>query len=378
MENDFYIEELEKWIESKRNQSLEEFVNLSNWNPSLEFMNKLAIKIPYTFKENPVSYIFSSDYDETTRISILNKWGYNTEKGITFYNSGSHAILNTIYLLSYLKYKKIYLLCPAYFSIIPICKSLGIECKKIFMTRKNNVYCLPDNLEDLIEKECCIWITNPVYCTGNTYLEEDIALLKQIAINNNLFIVNDESLCLRQYSLNRFFETYDKIITIITPHKALCTNALKFSAIIYSKFYDSIVDKWADTLEGCLGVGAAAAIRHFLSPNYDLYEKSFIKAIEKNKNKIIPILDKYHLAYDTKSVNYLFSLYFTHISYNYYDDIVKVKNLINDTNAYFISGSKNLFPPSSGFSFRVNLCSIDKRYLYALERTIRYIYKETL
>lgn len=378
MEKDFYIEQLEKWVETKKKQSLEEFVNLSNWNPSLEFMNKLAIDIPYTFVGNPVSYIFSSDYDNITRINILSKWGYNSEKGITFFNTGSESILNSIYLLSYLKYKRVYLLCPTYFSIIPICDSIGIECKKIFLNRKDDRYYLPDNFDKLIEKDCCIWITNPVYCTGNLYSEEDIILLKQIAIKNRLFIVNDESLCLRQYSISKYFESYEKIITIITPHKALCTNTLKFSAIIHSSIYDSIVDKWADTLEGCLGIGAAIAIKHFLSSEYDLYEQSFIKAIEENRENLIPLLNKYHLVYDSKSVSYLLSLYFADISYNFYDDMIKIQNLINKTNAYFISGSKNSFPLSTGFSFRINLCSIDKRYLYALERTIRYICEERL
>lgn len=88
MEKDFYIEQLEKWVETKKKQSLEEFVNLSNWNPSLEFMNKLAIDIPYTFVGNPVSYIFSSDYDDITRINILSKWGYKSQKGITFLTLG--------------------------------------------------------------------------------------------------------------------------------------------------------------------------------------------------------------------------------------------------------------------------------------------------
>lgn len=97
MEKDFYIEQLEKWVETKKKQSLEEFVNLSNWNPSLEFMNKLAIDIPYTFVGNPVSYIFSSDYDDITRINILSKWGYKSQKGITFFNTGSESILNSIY-----------------------------------------------------------------------------------------------------------------------------------------------------------------------------------------------------------------------------------------------------------------------------------------
>lgn len=160
--------------------------------------------------------------------------------------------------------------------------------QKIFLNRKDDKYYLPDNFDKLIEKDCCIWITNPVYCTGNLYSKEDIILLKQIAIKNRLFIVNDESLCLRQYSISKYFESYEKIITIITPHKALCTNALKFSAIIYSTIYDSIVDKWADTLEGCLGIGAAIAIKHFCHQSMTYMNKVLLKQLKKTEKILSP------------------------------------------------------------------------------------------
>lgn len=373
MEKNFYIEELEKYATSLEKNGIKSIINLSDWNPSKDFMNKLAIDIPYTFIDNPISYIFSSDFNYDIKINILEKWNCSTEKTIVFFNTGSESILNTLYFLARERCNKIYLLCPTYFSIEPICKTLDIKCIKVYLVRENDSYSFPDNLEKIVDKNSCLWITNPIYCTGTLYSAKDINKLKELVFQRKIFLVNDESLCFKHFSLNSVFEYYEKYINIITPHKALCTNALKFSGIILSKKYYDSIDKWSDILEGCLGIGVKAAVNHFLSTEFDKYTKSFTKSIEENRQKIINILDKYGIDYDLHSVSYLMSVYFPNIPYNYLDNMDQMKKLISATNAFVITGSKNSFPINVGLSFRINLCRIDNQYLYALERVVRYL-----
>ena len=73
MSKEIYIEEIEKFVSEFKEKESISVINLSDWNPSSEFMNKLAINIPYTFAINPISYIFSSDFDQTIKSKIINK-----------------------------------------------------------------------------------------------------------------------------------------------------------------------------------------------------------------------------------------------------------------------------------------------------------------
>lgn len=132
METDFYIEEVENLVSTIKHTQAKSIINLSDWNPSNNFMTKLAINIPYTFQADPISYIFSSDFDDDIKYPVLKKWNYSSDKDIVFFNSGSESILNTLYFLLQQGCKKVYLLCPTYFSIEPICHSLSLKCEKIF------------------------------------------------------------------------------------------------------------------------------------------------------------------------------------------------------------------------------------------------------
>lgn len=241
------------------------------------------------------------------------------------------------------------------------------------MNRKNNQYFLPENFEKLIDNHECLWITNPIYCTGILYVNADLERIKQIAESKKLYLVNDESLSLGQYALSRTFESLERYINIVTPHKALCTNGLKFSSVIMSKQFYAAMDRWIDILEGCVGVGADVAIKHFLSSQYDVYERSFCKSIEENRQKVSAILHKYPVDFDIHSKSYLLSVYFNNLPYHYLDEIYQMERLIYRTDSYVIPGSKNSFPPRQGFSFRVNLCSVDDSYLYALKRVLHYL-----
>lgn len=373
MEPDFYIEEVENLVSELEHKHFQHMINLSDWNPSSKFLTTLAISIPYTFHMNPVSYIFSSDVDESTKHHILKKWDYSTEKEILFFNSGSESILNVLYFLSHQGCKKIYLLCPTYFSIEPICNSLSIECVKIFLRKDSGRYFLPQNFENSIENHECLWITNPIYCTGTLYSACDLQRIYKISVDKELYLVNDESLSLRKHALSQIFESLECYINIVTPHKALCTNGLKFSSVIISKRFNATMDKWVDILEGCLGVGAKVAIKHFLSPQYDIYESSFCRSVEENRGKITKVLNKYLVEYDVYSKSYLLSVYFNNLPYNYFDEISQMKQLLYATDAYVITGSKNSFPPQQGLSFRINLCRVDDSYLYALNRVLHYL-----
>ena len=56
MKTDFYIEEVENLVSIIEHKQEKSVINLSDWNPSNNFMTKLAINIPYTFQVDKIPY----------------------------------------------------------------------------------------------------------------------------------------------------------------------------------------------------------------------------------------------------------------------------------------------------------------------------------
>lgn len=368
------IEDIVYYIEKKKNIDL---VNLSDWNPSKEFIQKLAKELPLTFVQNSISYIFSSDIDVSIKSHVIEKLGFKEKIGmnISFFDTGSLSILNIIHLLSTIGIKKIISVNPSYFTLKPLCDDLAIDCNLLDIKKKFSKFYLPENLIDYINDTCCIWITNPIYCTGTYYTTDSIEYLNKLILEKNVFVIVDESLSEPHHLLSPLLINCNNCFTIVSPHKALCTNGMKFSAILFPEIYSHIVDSWSDITTGCLSISALTAIHHYISNDYDMYLQKFNNIIEKNRILIYSLLKKYQVEFDIFSESYFLSLYFTNIPYNFFDEQTNMLNFINSTAAYLIPNNRNNFPKSLGFSFRLNLCRFSDNYLHILERAIIYLQK---
>lgn len=73
MEHTTFLEDIEKIVYEKSNKTGIKYINLSDWNPSQEFIQKLAKKLPSNFAQNSISYIFSSDIDVSSVIVKLSE-----------------------------------------------------------------------------------------------------------------------------------------------------------------------------------------------------------------------------------------------------------------------------------------------------------------
>lgn len=367
-----FLEDIEGIAKAYENCDL---INLSDWNPSINFIQDVASTLPNKFIQNGIPYIFSSEISNALKEKVKLKLGFNdTNKAldISFFDSGSLSIVNVIHLLSIIGIHDIAIISPSYFSIEHICKDYLIDCHYIDLERNGLNFSLPYDSDKLLENYNCIWITNPVYCTGiylNTQFAEHI---NNLINNNNVILVIDESLSEFHHFLSHKIVT-EQCITIVSPHKALCTNGMKFSAILFPPKYYQIIDTWSDIISGCLSLSSLTAIHHFLSSEYDEYLICVKNIIEKNKMSVLDILKKYQIKCDMMSHSYLLSIYFPNLSYDYFDDKDNIIKFIDNTAAYFIPNSRNHFPKSTGLSFRLNLCSVSVKYLYALERAVIYL-----
>lgn len=102
MEHTTFLEDIEKIVYEKNNKTGIKYINLSDWNPSQEFIQKLAKKLPSNFAQNSISYIFSSDIDVNIKNKVMFKLGFkNASKcDISFFDTGSLSILNIVNLIS--------------------------------------------------------------------------------------------------------------------------------------------------------------------------------------------------------------------------------------------------------------------------------------
>lgn len=366
-----FLEDIESIVNKHKNWNL---INLSDWNPSINFIENVTSSLPNRFIQNGISYIFSSEIDDKVKEKVKLKLGFNINKAldISFFDSGSLSIINVIHLLSAIGIHDIAIISPSYFSIEHICKDYLIDYQYIDLERNGPNFTLPHNCDKVLKNYQCIWITNPIYCTG-IYLDTQFAeQINNLVNGKNIILVIDESLSEPHHLLSPKITT-EQCITIVSPHKALCTNGMKFSAILFPSKYCQIIDTWSDIISGCLSLSSLTAIHHFLSFEYDEYLICVKNIIEKNRKTVLNILEKHLIQYDMLSNSYLLSVYFPNLPYCYFDDKDNIIKFIENTAAYFIPNSRNHFPKSTGLSFRLNLCSVSVKYLYALERTVIYL-----
>ena len=371
MNENTFLEDIESIVNANKNYDL---INLSDWNPSLNFIQNVSSTLPSKFIQNGISYIFSSEINDDLKEKVTLKLGFNTSKilDISFFDSGSLSIINVIHLLSIIGIHDIAIISPSYFSIEHICKDYLINCHYIELERNGLNFYLPYDYSKTLQNYQCIWITNPIYCTGIYLDTQFVEYINNLVDNKNIILVIDETLS-EFHKLISPKITTKQCITIVSPHKALCTNGMKFSAILFPYKYYQIIDTWSDIISGCLSLSSLTAIHHFLSSEYDEYLIFVNNIIEKNRKDVLNILKKHQIQYDILSHSYLLSIYFSNLPYDYFDVKDNIIKFIDNTATYFIPNSRNHFPKSTGLSFRLNLCSVSVKYLYALERAIIYL-----
>ena len=369
-----FLDEIDRIEEEYKSNKKGLITNVSDWNPSKEFKTSVADFLANNFPVDSIDYIFSYSQSEQRKEKVLNRLGCPLNKAILFTHSGSASILNCVNMLYAFGVKKLVILCPAYFTLFHVCKIYNIECIPVNLKRdKNGFYIEADSLVKMTDKNIAFWITNPVYCTSVYYNKKMIRLFKMLLENN--IVVFDESLCFSSLELSHVLSYSQNFIGIYSPHKSVCINGNKFSAIVTDEKRQKFLDAWSDVLCGCLSTGNHIAISHFLSENFSKYSEAFLQNILINKNITQELCDKYNVSYDKDSYGYLITVYFHHIASNRGLDINFIKTVMEKTGIRFISGKRNHFGDNLGFCFRINLAAYNDQFRVAIERSFDYLSK---
>mgnify|MGYP000382982134 CR=1 FL=1 len=341
-----------------------EVENVSHWNPSEHFKDKLQKEIKLPSLNPIVDYVVSTNFPES--IDIIKKIGFNDKYQYGLVTpTGSVSILSTISFLKEQGVQKIVVLAPVYWTVIHICRQFNIDIEIIYLERHEGNFSVPKNITKKSRSESekiAYWFTNPVYCTG-VHINNELIKLSETLVNNNSWIIFDECLSTISRSAGNQLRNYGKFIGIYAPHKGVCVNGIKFSIVITDKYYKEFLEHWSTVHYGCLGASNRIAALHFLSDDFDSYEKEFDSKISLTRDFLLD-LSQHHtgLSIDQSANGYLNTLYFSNIKGDVSYDLDWLWNIVKESGAIMIPGTRNHFSPNLEFCFRVNLSADSPRF----------------
>jgi aspartate/methionine/tyrosine aminotransferase len=350
--------------------------NLSLWDASKSFQSSLLEKIQLSNFENIMNYEFSDLL--TCRKGIVKRLGYKTSiNDCLITPTGSISISCVLNWLQKIGIRKIHVLCPCYYTIIPLSKQFGIKTQKVFLTKSDKGFDLSKENMNILASSKAIWLNNPLYCTGLTLQEETIEFLRDFLESGGI-VISDECIAPLGTELGRKLGNYSLYIGIHCPHKLLLMNSLKFSAIVFNIEHQNFFKYWSDIVYGSLLTSNIIAIEHFLSENYDLlYKKSLTMIMRSLKNVINAFMPFETLFVFEESSGFLISGYIPFIKASICDNKEFLWNAFKNSGTSFIPGTRHFFNPNADFSFKINLARDDDIFRVSLNRLLNYLAQNT-
>jgi aspartate/methionine/tyrosine aminotransferase len=275
---------------------------------------------------------------------------------------------------------RVVILCPAYFPVFYDAQIMGLQHVSLFMRRAQGGWQLPR--EEMMAVVCeapagtAVWVTNPVYCTGNYLSESDVGFLDSL-LADGVTVVGDECLSINGYELGRKLGHSERFLGIYSPHKSVSVNAVKFAAVVFDAKYEEFFDSWADVLAGGLSASSYTAILHFLGDNFPPYQASFLCYTSRVRENVVRIIRErgMHIETDEHSLGHFMTCYAPQVLGGKGNDKAFLRELVWNTGAILIPGLRNHFSPSLGFSFRINLARESPQFYSAFHRIIEYLAK---
>ena len=348
-------------------------INLSLWNPAQNVLKEMELHLPFSSDLKGIEYTFS--YELPEREAVMQALGFDPKtSGSLLTHSGSTAIVATANWLKQKGCLSVLIIGPRYFTVPYALASFGINWTLAYTHRSRaGNFSFPPLDERALQGVDAVWLTNPVYCTGVDYSEDDCTEFISAMLRLGIQIVLDECLSECGRRIGPKFSTHG-ITAIYAPHKAICVNGIKFAAIIFDQSEQEHFDSWCDVWNGCLPISSVIAVRHFLSPDFVRYRTDFrnITSLRHKKIREVVALTS-SIQLDATAQGYLISVYAPKIEAKAGLDISFLKRTAKATGAIFIAGARNEMNPDVGLSFRLNLAAIDTAALAAFTRLCAWL-----
>jgi histidinol-phosphate/aromatic aminotransferase/cobyric acid decarboxylase-like protein len=347
-------------------------IDVSHWNPSQKYGRQMrdCLRVPIP--------VLSPDYiypDEQTECrEVLIKLGFHPPvHSITVAPSATAASVLCALFLKKVGVKRVGMVCPTYFAPVRLLELLDIEVVEIPVYHDSHSWHLPDAITDRNCRFDAVWLTDPLFSIGARWPTGAVRLL-QAAAGRKTWIVIDQALGEREGGLHQQLATHETVIAIHSPHKALCINSFKFAAIVHPVELQDLFAAWSDVAYGGLSLTTIAAMRHFLTNNFDLVASITKAKIADVCSFLQTAAARYpRVIFTRPNAGYFCSAVVGDLPYSYADTPHAYWALLRTTGVSFISGARSRMPPSCGFSFRINLlrdCAVFRGAIMRLTRSL--------
>jgi aspartate/methionine/tyrosine aminotransferase len=352
--------------------------DLSHWDPSVQNTKALLKDLRLPMSPSVVPYIYSGDIQVDFQQQVIERLGLSsTVSECSIVPTGTSAILFAAWWLRAIGVSRVIVVCPVYFPVLYACEMANLPCTRIYMRRHLGNWHLPE--DEVIaalggeESEIALWITNPIYCTGQ-YLGATEATFINSLLDRGIAVVADECLSINGKELSRQLSRAERFVGIYCPHKSVCINAVKFAAIVFNMKYRRFFTDWSDVLVGGLSSSNYVAVLHFLDENFTAFQSAFTARIASVRQLVTGIVHRYDpvIQVDAQSEGYFMTCYVPGISATGGSSEF-LRHLVFGTGAIMIPGYRNHFSPQSGFNFRINLARECPQFLSALQRAIAHL-----
>jgi aspartate/methionine/tyrosine aminotransferase len=345
-------------------------INVSHWDPSEHLSALLRSRTPALSIEDTAPYRYSYLLRRTPQ--VLEKLGFASQHARALIaENGTSCIAAVANWLNLRQISEVTLLTPYYFTTPYNLRRLGISVREV-PAQRNGSYGLPSDLK--ISRGQALWLTNPIYSTGMYSLELYIDQLVEIA-DSGVVIISDEALALGPSRIGARLGGHRNYISISSPHKSICVNGLKFSAIVFHSNHLEVFEDWADILSGGLSIAAVAAVDHFLTPAFDRYQTQFVSLINETRKWHSSIVLEFmgRIRTDQQTKGHFVTTYVPHFSAQTGSDLKFLSDILNETGCILIPGTRSGFDESYGFCFRVNLAQDSDEFRSSLSRLYRFL-----
>ena len=349
--------------------------NLSHWDPGHHAIRSLESCLTIPEIRDIMPYVYSDELD--LRDSIRQRLGlFGRDRDCQIVPTGTSAMLAAILWLKAAGVNRLAILCPSYFPVFYVCQLLGLPFTSVYMNRDRDGWKLPcEELQGglLTGERVAVWITNPVYCTG-VHLSSSGTDFIQRLLNRGVYVVLDECLCLSGREIGPRVESTDRFVGLYSPHKSVAVNAIKFAAVVHASVHTRLFRHWSDVVIGGLSASTKAAVLHYLSDNFEVYERAFLEYIAEAKTRIQSVqgATASSIELDSDAEGYFISCYAKNIAA---EDATPtfLRDLVFGTGGSVIPGLRNHFGSSIPFNFRLNLARACPQFFGTFGRVSSYL-----
>ena len=354
------IRSIEKEIESTGEKKL---FDISYWNSGKEYKSGLHKVMQLGNLDNYFDYSYSYSIDPGIIKAITNKHK-NVDQCALFYSATS-AINTICAVLKQLDMHKICILTPSYFSVYESLCAYCFEIVNCFYSYDGDYHIPVDKLRKIDAD--VIWITQPVFSTGMYLVNDEICSLS----DKCKLLICDASMCPPEKTMTLNLD-YDKSFVILSPHKTISINGIKFSYVLCNSKHRQMLEDWGDVISGGLPSSSLLAIFHYLSENYKKCAEYHEHYTTESRKIINSVLNKFNsVKHIGKSSGSYESYSFEKSKYTADIDAIPLEQIFFDSQTTFVPGCVNGFPPVHNLCFRLNHTLNTKDTKAAMLRLVR-------